>query len=118
MLPLSSPLQSLDLDLSSISFIIAYRVSIILIKSNLFHKMITQVLRQDVRGIKQGRGESSSSSSISSSSSSSSSSGVGGGNNNSTTMYMCNLDGMRVEFETLGQEIIVKNVGSIQIQID
>ena len=46
-LPLSSPLQSLDLDLSSISFIIAYRVSIILIKSNLFHKIINRYVIYD-----------------------------------------------------------------------
>ena len=37
-IPLSNPLQSLDLALSSFSFIIAYRIRIILIKSNLLHK--------------------------------------------------------------------------------
>jgi hypothetical protein len=36
-LPLISSLQSLDLALSSILFVIAFRISIILIKSNLFH---------------------------------------------------------------------------------
>ena len=37
-LPSSSLLQSLDLALSSISFVLAHRISIILIKSNLFHE--------------------------------------------------------------------------------
>ena len=43
MLLLSNPSQSLDLALSSISFVLAYRISIILIKSNLFHKIIKYI---------------------------------------------------------------------------
>ena len=39
-IPLINPLQSLDLALSSFSFIIAYRISIILMKSNPFHNLL------------------------------------------------------------------------------
>ena len=46
---LSSPLQTLYLALSSILFVIAYRISIVLINSNVFHKITASASRQPAR---------------------------------------------------------------------
>lgn len=52
-------------------------------------ELITQVLRQDIRGAHQGRG---------------------GADGPAEDAYMCNLDGLTVQFSTRGEEIVVGSV--------
>ena len=63
--------------------------------SNIEHakNLIIQVLRQDVRGVKQGRGASMESNALT-----------------AASEYMCRLDTMDIRFVTQGENIVVKTI--------